>query len=100
MPMEVSTRRSSKSSCWSMICWWNLAELSRVRVKQDVAEGGARRRFHLDHARPARGIDGGPDLSEAVAVAGAAGEDEFAVGGEFEQRAVREVGAGAMDFEG
>jgi len=37
---------------------------------------------------------------KAVAVSGAAGEDEFAVGGEFEQRAVGEVGAGPWIFRG
>jgi len=55
--------------------------LSRVRVQKDVAESGPSRGFHLDHAGPAGGVVGWAEFGEAVAVAGAAGEDQFAVGG-------------------
>jgi hypothetical protein len=65
-----------------------------------VPERGARRGFDLDHSCPAGGVVGGAEVGEPVAVAGAAGEDKFAVGGEFKKGAVGEVGAGAVDFEG
>jgi len=61
----------------------------RIRVKQDVAEGGAGGGLHFQHAGPAGGVVGGAEFGEAVAVAGAAGEDEFAVGGEFEVLSAR-----------
>ena len=76
------------------------AVLLGVGVQQNVAEGGSGGGFHLEDARPAGGVVGGAEFGEAVAVAGAAGKDEFAAWGEFEQRAVGEVGAGAVDFEG
>ncbi len=58
-----------------------------VCVKQDVAEGRARLRLCLQRARPAGRVVGA-EFSKSVAVAGSAGEDEFAVGGEFEEGAL------------
>jgi hypothetical protein len=49
-----------------------------------------------DDPGPARGVGGGGQCGEAVAVAGAAGQDEFAGGGELEEGAVGQVGAGAV----
>jgi len=57
----------------------------RGAVEQDVAEGGAGGGFDLDDAGPAGRVVRSGEFGEAVAVAGAAGEDQFAVGGEFEQ---------------
>ena len=54
--------------------------------------------FHLDQAGPAGGVGGGHQLCQAIAVAGAAGEEQFALGGEFEEGAVGEVGAGAVEL--
>ena len=76
------------------------AVLLGVGVQQNVAEGGSGGGFHLEDARPAGGVVGGAEFGEAVAVAGATGEDQFAVGGEFEKGAVSEVGAGAVDLDG
>jgi GMP synthase-like glutamine amidotransferase len=57
-------------------------------VKQDEAESGSGRCCQFEHARPARGIAGSHEFSATVAVAGAAGKDELAIGGEFEERVV------------
>ena len=69
-------------------------------VEQDVSERAPRWGLDFQHAGPTGGVVGGAEVGEAVAVAGAAGEDEFAVGGEFEEGAVGEVGAWAVDLEG
>jgi len=71
----------------------------RIGVAQEAAEGRPGGCFHLEHARPAGGVAGGLEFGEPIAVAGAAGEDEFAVGGELEEAAVGEVRAGAVDLE-
>jgi hypothetical protein len=55
--------------------------------------------FHVENAGPPGRAVGGSEFGKPVAVAGAAGEDEFAVGGEFQERAVDEVGAWAVDLE-
>ena len=51
--------------------------MSGVGIEQDVAERGAGGGLDLDDARPAGGVVGGGQFGEAVAGAGAAGEDEF-----------------------
>ncbi len=65
----------------------------RVGVEQNVPERGPGGSLDLDDAGPAGRIVCGAQFGEAVAVARAAGVDEFAVGGEFEQRAVGKIGA-------
>ena len=69
---------------------------SGVGIKQDVAEGGTGGGLHFEHAGLAGGVGGDSEVGEAVAVAGAAGEDEFAARGEFEQGAVCETRGGAV----
>lgn len=75
-------------------------EDSRIGVQENVSECGTGRRFDFKYAGPAGRIVGGPEFGEPIAIAGAASEDEFAVGGEFEEGAVGKVGAGAVDLEG
>ena len=49
------------------------------RMKRDMSQGDSGRRLDPDHAGIAGGIVGGAQFCEAIAVAGAAGEDEFAL---------------------
>jgi len=70
-----------------------------IGIQKDVARRGASRRLYLQDAGPAGWIAGAHQFGEAIAVAGSSGEDEFAGGSEFEEGAVGEVRAGAVDSE-
>lgn len=56
-------------------------------MRQDVPEKPAAWRVDLYNAGPTGRVVGGAEFGEAAPVVGAAGEDELAVGGEFEERA-------------
>lgn len=71
---------------------------SRATVQQDIAEGGTGFSLHPQHDRPAARVVSGSEFSEAVA--GAAGEDQFAFCAEFAKGAVGQIGARAVDLNG
>jgi hypothetical protein len=96
---HVCPLRAQERWVWSSISFISFVPLW-VGVEQNVAcrhSGGI---LDLDHARPAGRIAGAHQFGETVAVAGAAGEDQFAVGGEFQEGAVGKVGAGPWILRG
>ena len=78
---------------------WTVRLILRIEIGQDVAERRTSGRLHLEHARPAGRVAGCCEFCEAVAGARAGGQDEFTIGGEFQERGIGEVGAWPADVE-
>lgn len=73
--------------------------LLRIGVEQNVPKRGSVWALHFQDTSPTAGVVGGHKFSQTVPVARSPRDYELAVGGEFKEGAVGEVGAGALDLQ-